>query len=192
MRPTDPTRKPEKIVSFLSKDQLRLYQLIWQKFVSSQMSNEVASYTTIDVSASNKIFRATERKVKFEGFTLIFDKSGEKEKHNALFAKLKEGLELKPKKFEPKQHFTKAPPRYSDAMMVKVLEESGVGRPSTYAPTIQTLLKRYYANRVGRNLKPTELGVLVNRIMNQHFPRLVDVNFTARMEGSWIWWPALI
>ena len=184
IRPTNPEFKPEEISSFLSKEQLRLYQLIWQKLVSSQMSNEIAIYTTAEIKADDKIFRATQRKTKFEGFTLVFDKDGAKEKTSSLFEKLEKGMSLKPKKFEPKQHFTKPPPRYSDAMMVKVLEESGVGRPSTYAPTIQTLLKRYYANRTGRNLKPTELGLLVNRIMNQHFPRLVDVNFTARMEGE--------
>lgn len=184
VRPTYPTLKPEDIAHFLSKEQLRLYQLIWQKFVSSQMTNEVSSYTTVDVQASDKMFRATQRKVKFDGFTRVFDKIDEKTKENALFAKLEKGMELKAKKFEPKQHFTKPPPRYSDAMMVKVLEESGIGRPSTYAPTIQTLLKRYYTSRVGRNLKPTELGLLVNRIMKQHFPRLVDVDFTARMEGN--------
>ena len=184
IRPTDVSRHPDQVASFLSRDQLRLYKLIWQKYVSSQMSSEVSIYKTVEITAGNALFRATQRKSKFDGFTLVFGQEvGQKASGNVL-ANLTKGLELKLKKLEPKQHFTQPPPRYTDAAMVKVLEESGVGRPSTYAPTIQTLLKRYYATRIQRALKPTELGILVNSIMQKHFPRLVDMNFTAQMENE--------
>ena len=182
IRPTNPNLSPDKIGSALTKEQLKLYQMIWQKFVSSQMTNEVSIYTTIELSVDDKNFRAVHRRIKFDGFTLVFDKAESKEKQNDFITKLNKDDELSANKFEPQQHFTKPPPRYSDALMVKVLEEIGIGRPSTYAPTIQTLLKRYYACRIGRNLKPTELGLLVNRIMKQHFPKLVDAVFTAKME----------
>ncbi len=186
IRPTDPRRSPQEIISFLSRDQFRLYQMIWQKFVSSQMANEVSTYLTVDIRAGVAVFRAGQRTLKFDGFSLvfeIFDKKEDKNQKPIPLDELKEGLKLTLKDFEPKQHFTQPPPRYNDATMVKTLEEGGVGRPSTYAPTIQTLLKRYYVTRgSNRFLQPSELGMIVNRIMNTHFPLLVDMKFTAKME----------
>ena len=184
VRPTDIKHHPKNVVDFLNKDQFKLYQMIWQKFVSSQMSAEISSNTTVEIEAGLAIFRMNHRIITFEGFGLVFDKEDDKKNvANSGFAELKEGAIFNLKKFETKQHFTQPPPRYNDASMVKILEESGVGRPSTYAPTIQTLIKRYYVTRVsGRSLNPTELGLIVNNIMNKHFPKLVNTTFTASME----------
>ncbi len=197
VRPTDPSRHPNQVLHFLNKDQFRLYQMIWQKFVSSQMTSEVSLYTTAEIQAGRALFRSTQRRIVFDGFGHIFDKENMQERANkeneesiepsdsSILSKLQEGMELKLKKFDPKQHFTQPPSRYSDATMVKILEESGVGRPSTYAPTIQTLIKRYYVTRFsGRSLKPSELGFIVNRIMSKHFSVLVDEKFTANMENE--------
>ena len=183
IRPTDPSNDPTSIAKYLSRDQLRLYQMIWQKFVSSQMADESADHTSVDIEAGNTIFRATGRIVKFTGFTEVFNPEEKKKKETTL-PELEEGQELKLRKLEPEQHFTQPPPRYTDASMVKTLEECGVGRPSTYAPTISTLLKRYYVVRLQRALKPTELGLMVNGIMNEHFPDLVNTDFTANMEDN--------
>ena len=183
IRPTDPARTPESIASFLTRDQLKLYTIIWQKFVSSQMADEVADYTTVDVNAAGVLFRISGRIVKFSGFTEVYNPE-EKKKKDTRLPEFQEGEELKLISTHPEQHFTQPPPRYTDASMVKVLEESGVGRPSTYAPTIQTLLKRFYVVRVQKALKPTELGVLVERIMGEHFKTLVNQEFTAGMENN--------
>jgi DNA topoisomerase-1 len=183
IRPTDSSNDSETIGKYLSKDQLRLYSMIWQKFVSSQMADEIADHTSVDVAAANTIFRATGRIVKFTGFTEVFNPEDKKKKESNL-PELEEGQELKLRKLDPEQHFTQPPPRFTDASMVKTLEECGVGRPSTYAPTISTLLKRYYVVRLQRALKPTELGLMVNGIMAEHFPDLVNTDFTANMEDN--------
>ena len=183
VRPTDPSRTPESVSQYLSRDQQRLYQMIWQKFVSSQMADEIADHTSVDIEAGNKIFRATGRIVKFPGFAKVFNPEDKKKKDTSL-PELTEGEELKLRKLDPEQHFTQPPPRFTDASMVKTLEECGVGRPSTYAPTIGTLLKRFYVVRLQRALKPTELGLMVNQIMREHFPSLVDTDFTASMENE--------
>ncbi|MCB1175783.1 MAG: type I DNA topoisomerase, partial [Leptospiraceae bacterium] len=178
IRPTDPALDPDSIAKHLSKEQLKLYQLIWRKFVSSQMEAEVADFTAVDIQAGNKTFRATGRQVKFDGFTIVFNPEEKQNKDN-LLPVLQEGEVLKLRKLQEEQHFTQPPPRFTDASMVKTLEECGVGRPSTYAPTIATLLKRFYVIRVQRSLKPTELGLLVNEIMTAHFSSLVNTEFTA-------------
>lgn len=182
IRPTDPSRTPESLQSILSKDQYKLYSMIWQKFVSSQMSEEVSDHTSVDIAAGRTNFRASGRVVKFPGFTKVFSTDDKKKKKEPTLPELSEGDVLKLSKLSPDQHFTQPPPRFSDASMVKVLEESGVGRPSTYAPTIQTLLKRYYVTRLQKALKPTDLGKLVNTMMVDHFPDMVNVDFTAKME----------
>lgn len=181
IRPTDPARTPESLSPYLNRDQLRLYRLIWQKFVSSQMADEVADQIRVDVQSGRFTFRANGKIVKFRGFTSVFESD---EKDEKKLPELSQGDIVKLAELKPEQHFTQPPPRYTDASMVKVLEESGVGRPSTYAPTIQTLLKRYYVTRVQRALKPTELGKLVNQMLVKNFPEMVDVNFTARMEDD--------
>jgi len=183
IRPTDARLTPDSIAKRLSRDQLRLYSMIWQKFVSSQMADEIADHTSVDITAGPAMFRANGRQVKFSGFTEVFNPEDKKKKDN-LLPDLKEGEELKLRKLEPEQHFTQPPPRFTDASMVKTLEECGVGRPSTYAPTISTLLKRYYVVRLQRALKPTELGKMVNGILGDHFPDLVNTEFTARMEDD--------
>lgn len=181
IRPTDPSRKPEEIQKYLTKDQFKLYQMIWQKFVSCQMADEVADHTSVDISADGCVFRATGRIVKFTGFTEVFNPE-EKKKKSGILPELVEGTEVPLNKFDPQQHFTQPPPRYTDASMVKILEESGVGRPSTYAPTIATLLKRFYVTRLQKALKPTDLGKLVNVVMTENFSTLIDTQFTANME----------
>lgn len=184
IRPTNPALHPVKISKHLSRDQMRLYQMVWQKFVSSQMSEEIADHTAVDIAAGDKTFRATGRSVKFTGFTEVFNPEDKKKKENTLPSDLEEGEVLKLRKLSPEQHFTQPPPRFTDASMVKILEECGVGRPSTYAPTIGTLLKRFYVTRLQRALKPTELGLLVNGIMRDHFKDLVNTEFTAKMESN--------
>lgn len=183
IRPTDAARVPEDIQKYLSRDQFRLYQMIWQKFVSSQMADEIADHTSVDIAAGRYTFRATGRIVKFPGFTSVFKLEDRKKKDTTL-PELEEGEVCKLRKLLPEQHFTQPPPRYTDASMVKVLEESGVGRPSTYAPTIQTLLKRFYVTRLQKALKPTELGLLVHSVMADHFPNLLNIDFTAKMEDK--------
>ncbi|MBX7056789.1 MAG: type I DNA topoisomerase [Leptospirales bacterium] len=194
IRPTDPAWTPDRVAPFLSRDQMKLYQLVWQKFVSSQMSDEIADHTSVDIAAGRAIFRATGRTVKFPGFARVFggeegerdekSEKADKKKKEALLPPLAENDPLQLKKLEPEQHFTQPPPRYTDASMVKALEECGVGRPSTYAPTLSTLLKRYYVTRLQRALKPTELGRMVDRIMGDHFPDLINTSFTAQMEDN--------
>lgn len=184
IRPTNVEFTPEKIERFLNKDQFKLYQLIWNKFVASQMAEEIAELTSIDIigkkDSDEYLFRANFKKVKFKGFTLIYN--DEEDKDNFREFSIQEGDIVKLQNIKPIQHFTQPPSRYTDATMVKALEESGVGRPSTYAPTIQTLLKRYYVVRQQRALKPTELGMLVNKMLIKFFPEMVDIQFTAKME----------
>ncbi|GIX41597.1 MAG: DNA topoisomerase 1 [Leptospiraceae bacterium] len=184
IRPTNVEFTPERVAPFLTKDQLKLYQLIWNKFVSSQMAEEISETTSIDIIGKKEnmeyLFRANFKKIKFKGFTLIYNDEEDKDTFKEF--QIEENDKVKLNHITPNQHFTQPPPRYTDATMVKTLEESGVGRPSTYAPTIQTLLKRYYVVRQQRALKPTELGMLVNKMLIQFFPELVDINFTAKME----------
>ena len=179
IRPTDIARDPEKIKDFLTKDQYKLYSLIWKRFVSSQMNPERSELVSVVIKAGHYDLRASASRVLFDGFT-VFDKEEKTKKQ--LLPDLKEGDILEMGEVKPEQHFTSPPPRYNDASLVKFLEESGIGRPSTYAPTINTLLKRYYATRSGRQLVPTELGKLVNNLISKHFTDLVSVDFTAGME----------
>lgn len=179
IRPTSVTRTPESLKEDLSREQYRLYDLIWRRFVASQMKPEVAEVTTISIAAKDCLFRATGSSVLFKGFTAV--DSSEKTEKNTL-PTLVVGDALRLEEFFSDQHFTTPPPRFNDASLVKFLEESGIGRPSTYAPTINTLLNRYYVTRSGRQLVPTVLGKLVNGIMEKHFTTLVSTDFTARME----------
>lgn len=179
IRPTDVFRSPEMLKKELSRDQYRLYDLIWKRFVASQMNPEVTEITTAVIEAGEYIFRASGTDVLFKGFTVL-DTSG-KTKKNGLPA-MEKGDTVQVEEFLPEQHFTTPPPRFNDASLVRFLEESGIGRPSTYAPTIDTLIKRYYVTRSGRQLVPTVLGKLVNDIMKEHFTYLVSIDFTAKME----------
>ncbi len=179
IRPADVTKTPDSIKADLTRDQYRLYDLIWRRFIACQMTPEVTESLTVNMSCADTLFRATGNKVLFSGFTEI-EKLSKSEK-NSLPA-LKEGDTVSVTEFKPEQHFTTPPPRFNDASLVKFLEESGIGRPSTYAPTIDTLIRRYYITRSGKQLVPTLLGKIVNNIMTEHFGSLVSIDFTAAME----------
>ncbi|HOP30774.1 MAG TPA: type I DNA topoisomerase [Spirochaetota bacterium] len=181
IRPSDVNRTPDSIKGDLSRDQFRLYDLIWRRFVASQMTAEVTETITINLTSEDYTFRANGNKVLFPGFTEV-EKQSKSEK--AALPSLKEKELIEVSVINPEQHFTTPPPRYNDASLVKFLEESGIGRPSTYAPTIDTLQKRYYITRSGKQLIPTLLGKIVNNIMSNHFSSLVSVDFTAEMEGK--------
>ncbi len=179
VRPSDINRFPDSIKDDLTKDQYRLYEMIWKKFIASQMLPEISEVITADLATGDYIFRATGSRVLFRGFTLI-DKNEKTEKN--VLPSLQTGDDVLMEKFNPEQHFTSPPPRFNDASLVKFLEESGIGRPSTYAPTINTLIKRFYVTRSGKQFVPTVLGKLVNKIMVKHFSNLLSINFTANME----------
>ncbi len=181
IRPTDVFKTPDSIKSDLTKEQFKLYELIWKRFVSSQMTPEVSETVTVNVSGGDYILRANGSKVLFKGFTEV-DKHSKTEKSK--LPDLNEGDLVEVSEFHPEQHFTTPPPRFNDASLVKFLEESGIGRPSTYAPTIDTLIRRYYTTRSGRQLVPTLLGKLVNNIMKNYFSSLVSIDFTAEMENN--------
>jgi DNA topoisomerase-1 len=179
IRPADVTKTPELIKNDLTREQFRLYDLIWRRFIACQMTPEVTESLTVNLSSQNSLFRATGNKVLFSGFTEI-EKLSKSEKNP--LPPLKEGDNVEVSEFKPEQHFTTPPPRFNDASLVKFLEESGIGRPSTYAPTIDTLIRRYYITRSGKQLVPTLLGKIVNNIMSGHFGSLVSIDFTSAME----------
>ncbi len=193
IHPTSVLRQPESIKEFLSRDQLRLYQLIWQRFVASQM--EAALFDTLSVEVTAKtaaheyLLRASGSTVKFPGFLVVYEEakdedrvSDEEEENARIPAGIEEGQPQKLVKLIPEQHFTQPPPRYTEATLVRTLEEYGIGRPSTYAPILSTIQQRGYVLREGRKLSPTETGILVNDLITEHFPGVVDYGFTAKME----------
>ncbi len=183
VRPTSILRDPETIKSHLSKDQYRLYKLIWERFTASQMASAVFNIVSIDITASEYLFKASGSTVKFPGFLVLYDdqEKEDKEKQGAL-PDLEEGQELKLLNLEPQQHFTQPPPRYTEASLVKTLEELRIGRPSTYAPIIGTIQARGYVIKEQKALVPTELGQIVVDIMKDYFPDIIDVDFTAELE----------
>ncbi len=187
IRPALPLRNPDSIKHYLSHDQIRLYQLIWNRFISSQMTSAVYSQTTVDIKAGDYLFKASDTKVVFDGYTAVYEIEKEKDAEEEMKTKLPElsiGLPLDLLGLMPAQHFTKPPPRYSDASLVKALEELGIGRPSTYAPIIQTITARDYVGREAGYFHPTELGTIVAGLLIKHFPKILDVEFTARMEDE--------
>lgn len=186
IRPTLPLREPESVRGHLTLDQFKLYQLIWNRFLASQMAPALLAQTTVDIIAGDYLFRASATRVIFDGFTALYETENgddEKEKKEDL-PELAEGDPLDLLELLPGQHFTKPPPRYSDATLVKALEELGIGRPSTYSPTIQTITARDYVQRESGYFKPTELGTIVTELLMQHFPKVLDVAFTARLEDE--------
>jgi DNA topoisomerase I len=185
IRPTAVIKTPDLMKKYLDRDQHRLYSMIWERFVSSQMINSETITHTINIENNGVIFRASKTTVIEQGFNLCLDilKSKDADKSKKL-PDLKEGDKVELKEFLPEQHFTQPPPRYTDASIVKFLEEKGIGRPSTYAPTITTLLNRYYVVRKARQLMPTVLGKVVNSIIVEQFPEIVDIDFTANMENN--------
>lgn len=184
IRPTDVNRTPASLKDSLTRDQFRLYQLIWKRFVASRMRPAKYETTSVHIQAGKYIFTAAASKVAFEGFRMIYTEAGEeKEEGGVMFKSLEKGEKLTKEAFDAKQHFTQPPAHYTEASLVRTLEELGIGRPSTYAPTISTIIARRYVAKENKNIYMTELGEVVNHIMRQSFPSIVDVNFTANMES---------
>ena len=182
IRPTNIALTPTQVKESLSRDQFRLYQLIWKRFAASRMAAAVYETTSVKIGAEGVQFTMTASRVKFDGFMSVYMEADEKEEKNQLLAKLEKGQELELVSLEDAQHFTQPPAHYTEASLVKALEEQGIGRPSTYAPTITTILSRRYITKENKNLYVTELGEVVNRIMKQCFPSIVDLTFTANLE----------
>ena len=189
VRPTSVLREPDAIKQYLQPDQYKLYKLIWNRFVASQMNPAIIDQTSVDVTANGYTFRATGSIVKFPGFMAVYMEEKaedvaptEEESSEAVLPPLTEGDTLSLIKLDPKQHFTQPPPRFSEALLVKTLEEKGIGRPSTYAAIISTIQDRDYVNKVENKFRPSELGVLVNDLLVSNFPVIMDVAFTAGME----------
>ena len=184
IRPTDITRTPAALKDSLTRDQFRLYQLIWKRFAASRMSPAKYETTSIKIAAGQYRFSVAASKIVFEGFRAVYVESDEeKEENNVLVKSIDKDSKLTKEELEPKQHFTQPPAHYTEASLVKTLEELGIGRPSTYAPTISTIIARRYVAKENKNLYMTEIGEVVNNIMKQSFPSIVDENFTANMEG---------
>ncbi|UYO36925.1 type I DNA topoisomerase [Bacillus zhangzhouensis] len=184
IRPTSTLRKPADVKHVLSRDQLRLYKLIWERFVASQMAPAVLDTMSVDLDHNGLTFRANGSKVKFPGFMKVYveGKDDQLEEKDKMLPDLKEGDTVLSKDIEPEQHFTQPPPRYTEARLVKTLEELGIGRPSTYAPTLDTIQKRGYVALDNKRFTPTELGEIVLNLIIEFFPEIINVEFTAKME----------
>ncbi|MDM5319915.1 type I DNA topoisomerase [Bacillus altitudinis] len=184
IRPTSTLRKPADVKHVLSRDQLRLYKLIWERFVASQMASAVLDTMSVDLDNNGLTFRANGSKVKFPGFMKVYveGKDDQLEEKDKMLPDLKEGDTVLSKDIEPEQHFTQPPPRYTEARLVKTLEELGIGRPSTYAPTLDTIQKRGYVALDNKRFIPTELGEIVLNLIIEFFPEIINVEFTAKME----------
>ncbi len=184
IRPTDPSITPEQARKSLTPDQYRLYKLIWSRFIACQMADAVYDTVVVDILNSGYIFRANGRTLKFDGFTAVYEESRDEKttEEDAPLPELNEGDEVKLKKLEPEQHFTQPPARYTEASLIKTMEEKGIGRPSTYAPIISTITGREYVVKEQKSLKPTALGEVVTDLMCDKFSDIVDVKFTAKME----------
>lgn len=183
IRPTSVSRSPESIKEFLSRDQYRLYKLIWERFLASQMTAAVFDTVSVEISAGEYGLRASSSQLKFAGYRKVYNDSEEEESKNYI-PELKKGDLLELRELKPEQHFTQPPPRFGEASLVKLLEEKNIGRPSTYAPIIDTILKRNYVERDNKQFVPTELGFIVVDLLKQHFAGIVNVEFTAHMEEN--------
>lgn len=181
IRPSYVEKSPESVKPYLTSEQYRLYKLIWDRFIASQMESATVKTVAVEINMEDYTFRASSSKLTFDGFLIVYDDRDEVEKSSAI-PELEKGDIVKLKKIDPKQHFTQPPPRFSEATLVKTLEELGIGRPSTYAPTIGTIQDRGYVVKQEKALAPTQLGKTVNSVMVKHFADIVDVNFTAGME----------
>ncbi|AKS69448.1 DNA topoisomerase I [Staphylococcus schleiferi] len=184
IRPTSTLRTPAEMKDFLTRDQYRLYKLIWERFVASQMAPAILDTVSVDLTQNDIKFRANGQTIKFKGFMTLYVETNDdkgKEKENRL-PKLEVGNEVIATKIDPAQHFTQPPPRYTEARLVKTLEELKIGRPSTYAPTIDTIQKRNYVKNESKRFVPTELGEIVHEQVKEYFPEIIDVEFTVNME----------
>ena len=182
IRPTNLSLTPVKVKESLARDQFRLYQLIWKRFTASRMSAAVYETTSVKIGAGGNEFTMTASRLKFDGFMSVYIEADEKEEKNQILSKLEKGEELELADLVSAQHITQPPAHYTEASLVKAMEEQGIGRPSTYAPTITTILARRYVVKENQNIYVTEIGEVVNRIMKQCFPSIVDIAFTANLE----------
>lgn len=193
IRPTSVHNTPQKVAGRLKRDELRLYTMIWERFVASQMSPAAFDQTTVDIAAADCTFRATGTVLRFAGFTRVYEEGRDDEASdpNARGGKLRvrlpelhQGDALDCRRLEPKQHFTEPPPRFTEATLVKALEDNGIGRPSTYSAIVETIQARGYVTQQARRFLPTEIGMAVNDLLVEHFPKIVNLDFTASMEGD--------
>lgn len=185
IRPSIVDITPESAKSNLTSDQYKLYKLIWERFMASQMENALLDAVAIDITAGNCLFKSTGFTVKFDGFTKLYEESTDSgEDEGGALPKLEEKEKLSVVSVAGNQHFTQPPPRYTEASLIKALEENGIGRPSTYAPTISTILDRHYVEREQKQLKPTPLGDVITEVLSEHFEKIVDTKFTAKMESD--------
>ncbi len=184
IRPTYVRYTPESIKEYLSRDQLKLYTIIWERFVSSQMANAKLVTTSVEITAGDALFRLSATKIEEKGFYSVIKLLSSKEEKSVLLPVLTEGEEVKPDNFHPEQHFTQGPTRYTDASIVRTLEEKGIGRPSTYAPIISVLLDRYYVTRNNKQLVPTQLGRVICKILVESFSDVINEHFTAEVEND--------
>jgi DNA topoisomerase I len=186
IRPTSILRTPAHLAHVLKRDDLRLYTMIWERFVASQMAAAVLDQTTVEALANAYTFRATGTVMRFSGFTRVYEESADEgaAKGRVRLPELRQDEALDCRKLESKQHFTEPPPRYSEAALVKALEDNGIGRPSTYSTIVETIQARGYVTQVERRFQPTEIGIAVNDLLVEHFPKILNLDFTARMEGD--------
>ena len=185
IRPSMPELEPDSIKDNLTADQYKLYKLIWSRFIASQMANALLDTVSIDITADNCVFRSSGYSVKFDGFTVLYEETkDDEEEDNKILPEINSGDIVNVKELKGNQHFTQPPARYTEASLIKTLEENGIGRPSTYAPIITTIISRYYVERDGKQLKPTQLGEVVTDLMKEHFKKIVDAKFTANMETT--------
>ncbi len=189
IRPTMPEMAPDQVKDSLTGDQYKLYKLVWERFIASQMATALLDTVSVDIRAGEYLFKASGYTVKFDGYTVLYEESKEEtsngeESASGALPPLEKGDLLKLKSLEGSQHFTQPPPRFTEASLIKTLEENGIGRPSTYAPTITTILSRGYVEREAKALKPTALGEVVTQLMKDQFKKIVDVDFTAQMEKN--------
>ena len=189
IRPTMPEMAPDQVKDSLTGDQYKLYKLVWERFIASQMATALLDTVSVDIRAGEYLFKASGYTVKFDGYTVLYEESKEEtsngeEGASGALPPLEKGDLLKLKSLEGSQHFTQPPPRFTEASLIKTLEENGIGRPSTYAPTITTILSRGYVEREAKALKPTALGEVVTQLMKDQFKKIVDVDFTAQMEKN--------
>ncbi|MDD6899424.1 MAG: type I DNA topoisomerase [Treponema porcinum] len=184
IRPTYTEYTPESVKEYLTRDQLRLYTIIWERFVSSQMNNAKTMTTSAEITAGDAVFRVSASKITEKGFYSVIKLLSSKEDKTGNLPSLKTGEKITSDKFYPEQHFTQGPARYTDASIVRTLEEKGIGRPSTYAPIISVLLDRYYVTRSNKQLVPTQLGRMICRILVESFPEVINEHFTAEVENN--------
>lgn len=188
IRPTSVLHTPEKMAGILKRDELRLYTMIWERFIASQMSAALLDQTAVDIEANDYLFRATGTVMRFAGFTRVYEEGKDEEakgtKAKVRLPELREDEQLDCRALDPKQHFTEPPPRYTEAALVKALEDNGIGRPSTYSTIVDTVQARGYVTQQERRFVPTEIGFAVNDLLVEHFPKVVNLRFTATMEGD--------